>query len=179
MTTAPTLLNSCAKAASAAEARYRMDRPNARARDSRIVALDSGAAELMRRVAGPQGSDPRWRGARFLTFVSEIPLPGFPALPMDAMLRGTDGALTTLGEELVGADQLVMIATGKGNAKAATVIGNACRVRGIMTAGLVVKLPDQQGDGQQAVTAMRPFAAVLVVAGGEEYVPEMLSALRA
>ena len=51
----PTLLNSCASAATAAEARFRIDaKPGLRVeRATRVVALDAGAAEIVRPLARP------------------------------------------------------------------------------------------------------------------------------
>lgn len=56
----PILLNSCAKAATAAEARFRIDRPIG-SRQALVVALDDAASEVVDRVA-----ERPWRGARFL-----------------------------------------------------------------------------------------------------------------
>jgi hypothetical protein len=58
--TRPILLNSCAKAATAEEARFRIDRPIG-GRSALVVALDDQAAEVVDRVA-----DRPWQGARFL-----------------------------------------------------------------------------------------------------------------
>ena len=46
MSDSPTLLGSCAKAASAAEVRFRVDYPNSKARVSRIIALDEASAAI-------------------------------------------------------------------------------------------------------------------------------------
>jgi hypothetical protein len=164
----PTLLHSCARAATAAEAGFRVDYPNSKTRSSRIVALDDEAASVVARI-----SDQRWRGAHFLTYKEAAP-DAHPLQP-DAILRSSDGAETRLSDELEGADVAVMIATGDRHAEAASIVGRACALRGIMTAGLVVG-----GNGRgDAVMALRPYAAVLVVAADEDYVPEMLNALRA
>ena len=56
----PILANSCARAATAEEARFRIDRPIG-ARSALVVALDDEAAEVVDRVA-----EKPWRGARFL-----------------------------------------------------------------------------------------------------------------
>ena len=56
----PILASSCAKAATAEEARFRIDRPIG-ARSAIVVALDDEAAEVVDRVA-----ERPWRGARFL-----------------------------------------------------------------------------------------------------------------
>jgi hypothetical protein len=56
----PILLNSCGKAATAAEARFRIDRPIG-GRQALVVALDDEAAEVVDRLA-----ERPWHGARFL-----------------------------------------------------------------------------------------------------------------
>ena len=165
----PTLLHSCARAATAAEARFRVNYPNSTIRASRIIALDSEAASVVGRISGQ-----RWKGAHFLTY--KEPASGADAPRSDAILRSSDGAETRLSDELDGADVAVMVATADRGAEAASIIGKACALRGIMTAGLVVG----DGDGlDDAVNALRPYASVLVVSADEDYVPEMLGALRA
>lgn len=171
---APTLLSSCAKAATAAEARYRIDYPNSRARSSRIVALDDSAAAIMRRVEGDV-----WGDARFLTFRNRHPAPGIESLSIDATLGTPDGVETRLSAELAGADVVVMIAATGEAIDAAAAVGNACFVRNIMTAGLIVSKDRSDPDVDRAVTTLRPYAKVLVIASDEEYVPAMLHALRA
>lgn len=171
---APTLLSSCARAATAEEARYRIDYPNSRARASRIVALDDQAAAIMSRI-----EDDVWGDTHFLTFRARHPAPGIEALSIDATLGTPDGTETKLSAELAGADVVVMIAsTGKG-IEAAAAVGNACFVRNIMTAGLIVSADRNDPDVERAVKVLRPYAAVLVIASDEEYVPAMLHALRA
>jgi hypothetical protein len=164
----PTLLNSCARAATAAEARFRVDYPNSKTRASRIVALDKEATALVGRIA----AEP-WNGAHFLSYQETSS--GDPLQP-DAILRSVDGAESRLSDELDGADVAVMIATAGRVSEGAAIIGKACAIRGIMTAGLVM------GDGKgldDAVLALRPYASVLVVSPDEDYVPQMLVALRA
>jgi len=68
MSTRPTLLNGCGMAATAAEARFRINGPNPPARAARIVALDRGAAAVISRAA-----QQRWQGAHFLHLRAGIP----------------------------------------------------------------------------------------------------------
>lgn len=163
----PILLNSCARAATAAEARFRIDAPIAPNRGTRVVALDDGAAAVIRRVAGQH-----WARARFFTFSGAAPSGAAPEL----LLRGVDGALSRLSVELRGADVAVMVATAGDGAEAAHAIGDACASRGIMTAGLVLGFPN---DVRATVSALRPYARVLMVTQDEHDVSEVLSALRA
>jgi hypothetical protein len=62
----PTLLNRCASAATAAEARYRIDRPIP-GRSARVIALDAGADEVVGRVA-----EQPWSGATFFSTGDEV-----------------------------------------------------------------------------------------------------------
>lgn len=168
---APTLLSSCASAATAAEARFRIDRPITVTQASRIIGLDDGAAGIVGRVA-----ELPWRGAHFLTY--EVPRPDAgDGQTSDAGLRTVEGTDALLSDELDDADVAVMVATGDRGAQAASVIGLACALRGIMTAGLVVA--GREDVANAAVSALRPHATVLVVTTDENDVPEMLTALRA
>ncbi len=176
----PILASSCRLATTAAEARYRIDVPIAPRRGARVIALDDGAATVVRRVAQLE-----WNAARFFTLVVDVPSAagaGTGSVPVavdgvpDIALRRTDGSNSLLSDELVGADVAVMVATTDGSPVAADAIGRACARRGIMTAGLVL-------GGQEAVAhtlvALRPHAQVLLVTSDEQDVAEVLTALRA
>jgi hypothetical protein len=63
----PILANSCARAATAAEARFRIDRP-IDGRSAIVIALDDDAANVVDRVAQKP-----WRGARFRTADDGLP----------------------------------------------------------------------------------------------------------
>jgi hypothetical protein len=171
MVTRPTLLNSCAMAATAAEARFRVDAPIVDNRVTRVVALDEGASAVVVRVA-----QQRWSGARFYTYEAPVSHVDDDAELADIVLRTSDGSEARLSEELVGADVMVMIATADDGADAATAIGNACTLRGIMTAGLIIG----EGSGAgAAVSALRPNARVLLRSRDEHDVADVLTALRA
>lgn len=163
----PTLLHSCASAATAAEARFRVDYPNSKTRDTRIIGLDPEAVSLLESISGR-----RWQGAHFLIYQGPADSGDEP----NAFLEFLDGGSTKLSEELDGADVAIMVATSDQGAEGASIIGDACFLRRIMTAGLVV------GDGGLvggAVTSLRPYASVLVVSADEGYVVDVLGALRA
>ena len=165
----PTLLNSSARAATAAEARYRISYPFAR-RNSRVVALDEQAAAIVRRMAGQQ-----WSGGHFLAFEAAVPANGSGLEVTDARLRRADGTEVLLSEELSGADLVVMVGGVHASAEAASVIGDACAARSIMSAGLVVP---GTGSADAVVSALRPNAMVLVILRDAGDIPEILSALR-
>lgn len=166
----PILLNSCARAATAPEARYRIDAPIAGRQGARVVALDDAAATVLRRVARQE-----WNGARFFTLRSEVASEACDG-NSDIALRRTDGSDTRLQAELADADVAVMVTGRAGRAPAAFAIGHACARRGIMTAGMVLGRQDEVHD---AVAALRPHARVLLVTTDDEDVTELLTALRA
>jgi hypothetical protein len=157
--------SSCARAATAAEARYRIDRPIAPARAPRIIALDAGAMEVVRRTAALP-----WANARFSVCEPDHGGAG------SVLLRGVDGSTGTLSDELARADVVVMIATSDAGAEWAYTIGKACWQRAVQTAGLVVS----DGPGaDRAVAALRPHARVLLPGADESDVVDLLTALRA
>jgi hypothetical protein len=164
----PTLASSCARAATAAEARFRIGYPDLSRRDSRVIALDEQTASLIQNLAAARE---RWRGGHFLVFGSVV------AAGDDARLRTPDGAEVLLSQELENADVVVMLAGADASAEGAAVIGDACAARFIMPAGLV--LPGDGGTPIDAVvSALRPNAMVLVILQESDDVAEVLSALR-
>lgn len=146
----PVLLNSCALAATAKEARFRIDRPIG-PRRALILALDPEAGDVVDRVA-----ERPWGAARF---------------------RHADGEdVSWLAAELEDADVAIMVATADANGEAAAAIARECASRGIMTAGLVL---GDRLDVAGAVSALRPYARNLMVTEDEEDVAAVLAALRA
>ncbi len=159
-------LSSCARAASAEESRFRIDRPIAPSRAGRVIALDEQAAEVLARTA-----ELEWANARFYVCGS--------ASGDDVELRGIDGGAATLADELASASVVVMVATSDAGADCAYALGKACWERGVQTAGLVL------GDGAhggtvaaRAVAALRPHARVLLPSADEDDVVDLLTALR-
>jgi hypothetical protein len=169
----PTLLNSCARAATAAEARFRIDYPAGAARSSRVIALNEGAAAFVCGLAGQ-----RWSGGHFLVFDHLLTANGSAGEPADAVLRDAGGTGQLLSAELDGADVVVMIATSAVPAAAASVIGDACALRGIMSVGLVLDEAAEPGTAREVVAVLRPNAMVLVILKNGDDIPEFLTALR-
>lgn len=168
MAARPILLNSCARASTAAEARYRLDYPITPSPATRVIALDAGAEPTLRDVAAQS-----WARARF--FVACPPSASGKWPPADG-LRTLDGRPVALAEQIDGASGVVLLATADAAAAAAAAIGAACTVRGIMTAGLIL---GERREVQGAVSAMRPYARVLMVTEDQRDVAEVLTALRA
>ena len=163
----PVLLNSCARATTAAEARFRIDYPLAASRDTRVIAFDVGSDEVVRAASTEQ-----WSHARFYTLTSvpeEDPVGGLH-------LTTVDGRIVPLVAELEGVDALLMVASSAVGAEAVATIGAACAARGIMTAGLVLTEGLVSGD---TLAALRPYARMLLAPADEEDLVELLRAIRA
>jgi hypothetical protein len=132
---------------------------------SSVIALDAVAAAMLAAIS----EDP-WKGARFLTLGQQPDIS-----PNEVLLTGPDGAGLRLTDELGTTDLVVMIATESRAEKQAETIGRLARGAGVMTAGIVVAGVDVDA----VVQALRPNAAVLVIASDADYLPAMLTAMRA
>ncbi len=163
VTATPILANSCARAATATEARYRINVPIAPSRGACVIALDASAAAISERVAVGD-----WVTARFFVCI------GGDA--GSATLTGLTGEAADLVSQLADSDVVVLIATDDTGSECAYSIGRACWERSIMTAGVVVADRD---DAEKAIAALRPHARVLLPTADESDVTELLAALRA
>ncbi|MCW8379710.1 3-methyl-2-oxobutanoate hydroxymethyltransferase [Streptomyces justiciae] len=166
----PILASSCARATSWAESRHRIDAPVAGRHGARVIALDDGAATLVRRLA-----EEKWNAARFCT-IAASPSPSRQDGEAVLRLHRAAGGPTVLLDELAEADVAVLIATHDCEAVAAALIGRACAERGIMTAGIVLGDPSETRD---TVRALRPHTRVLLVSNDPQDVAETLISIRA
>ncbi|MGR3495955.1 hypothetical protein [Citreimonas sp.] len=170
----PTGPHACARAATASELRFRIQRPNSRSRASRIFALDAGAAEAMFAIT----EDP-WNGAHFLTLANTDAVDPAVTAAADLPLAHPDGSPANLADEMEGADVVVLLATRGDNEGAAEVVAREAFNRKIMCAGLALGAGRADATVDRVVNSMRRFATVLVVANDDDYIPAMLTALRA
>ena len=152
--------SACVNAATAKEAAFRIDYPLAVARNTRVIALDAEAERSVRRA-----SEMEWSQAKFYTVAD----PGHT-------LVGMTGESVPLAEALEGSNTVVMVSVDGENAEAAVTIGAACKVRGIMTAGLVVT---PGALTSEALFHLRPHARILLVPAEEDDLFELLRATRA
>lgn len=163
-----------ARAASAAEARYRIAEPNSRLRAIKVVALDAESEAMIKRLAAAS-----WRGATFLTALHDVPEPDV-TFSMTGWFRDLAGHTKSLLDEIASADHVVMVACAGSSAESASIIGEACSLKRIMTTGLIVSAPATPDEVLSRTLAhLRPWALMLVIATGEEYVADMLTALQA
>lgn len=165
----PILLASCARAATAAEARYRIDAEITPGRGACVIALDSAALEAVRRVAAAK----LWANARFCS-ASPGQTGGDGRIP-DLLLLPLAGGEVRLSEVLPNVDAVVMVATTDAGAALAAAAGQACTLSGVMTAGLVLS---RGGEAGATVSALRPHARVLLVPADEDDIAGVMTALR-
>jgi len=169
------MLSESARMSSAAEARYRIDAPNAKPRHVKVIALDAASEAVIKHLA-----ERRWNRASFFTasaFASAPPGRGFS---MQGWLSDLAGRTKDLIDEVNGADLVVMVATAGENAQAATLIGEACSVKRVNTTGLILggaHATDQMLS--KTLSYLRPWSLMLVIATREDYIEDMLTALRA
>ena len=163
-----------ARAATAAEARFRINHPNSRPRAIKVIALDRESEAVIKRL-----SRSGWTNASFLIALPSDP-PRHEPFSMRGWLSDLAGEALNLAEEIDGADLVVMIATAGSNTEAASIIGEACSLKRVMTTGLILAEPSVSDAAlSRSLSQLRPWALMLVVASGEEYIADMLTALRA
>jgi hypothetical protein len=165
-----------ARVTSAAEARFRIAAPNSQPRVVKVVALDRPSEALVQRL-----SQRTWSRALFFTAASfgAVPAAGAP-FSMQTWLKDIAGRTHDLMQEVKSADLVVMIATAGEKAEAASLIGDACRLSGVMTTALILGSASQPDAVlSRSLALLRPHAVMLVIASAEEYIDDMLTALRA
>ena len=167
-----------ARMASAEEAKFRIDRPNSKARAVKVIALDRPSEKVVKELALAQ-----WQGATFLTATA---FAGAPApkkgerFSVNGWLNDLAGRTKDLIDEVNSADLVVMVATAGENAAAAAIISEACSHNHVMTTALILGSASSSDDTlSKMLGQLRPYAMMLVIAGADEYIKDMLTALRA
>ena len=165
-----------ARANAAAEARFRIDDANSRQRAVKVMALDARSEAVVRHLA--RG---RWGGASFFTASAFAPAPSTDArFSMASWLSDLTGRTKDLVDELDTADLVAMVATVGENSQAASVIGEACSMKRVTTIAFVLSSPSTPQEAlSRTLAQLRPWTLMLVVAGDEDYIAEVLTALRA
>jgi hypothetical protein len=173
------MLSESARMSSAAEARFRVQAPNSRPRAVKVIALDPPSEGVVKRLAQES-----WNGAAFFTASA------FAAAPQEAgrgdrfsvggWLSDLAGRAKSLVDEVASADLVVMVATAGENAQAASLIGEACSLRRVMTTALVLGGAATSDEVlAQSLAQLRPWSLMVVIASAEDYIADMLTALRA
>ena len=149
-----------ARMASAAEARFRINVPNSKPRAIKIIALDRQSDRVVKRLA-----EGKWNQASFFTAsaFAGAPKKG-ESFSMTGWLSDVAGRTTDLINEVDTADLVVMVATAGENASAAAIIGGA-------------NASDEELS--KTLAQLRPWSLMLVIASADDYIEDMLAALRA
>ena len=168
------MLSESARASSAAEARFRIEEPNSRPRAVKVIALDPASQAVAKRLSGGH-----WPNATFLTAFKPAPAQR-PSFSIKGWLGDLAGQTKDLVAEINSADLVVMLATAGQDAQAASIIGEACSVKRVMTTALVLGTKSVSDAAlSQTLAQLRPWSLMLVIASAEEYIADMLTALRA
>jgi len=165
-----------ARMASAAEARFRIDAPNSKPRAIKVIALDRPSDRVVKRLA-----QATWNQASFFTASAFAGAPqGTGSFSMTGWLSDVAGRTTDLVNEVDGADLVVMVATAGENASAAAIIGEACSVKRVNTTSLIVAGAGASDEAlAKTLAQLRPWSLMLVIASADDYIEDMLRALRA
>jgi len=158
-----------ARVNTAAEYRFRVAAPNSQPRTASLVALDAASLPVVARAVAEA---PTRRRQVALTASGDVTLP--------AWLQTLPGKTRALIDDAERSDMVVMVAHAGYAGHGATLLGEACRLRGVTVTALVLTEPETEDAALSAtLQRLRPFATMIVVANGEDYVADMLQALRA
>jgi hypothetical protein len=171
-----TMQSESARMASAAEARFRIDAPNSKPRAIKIIALDQPSERVVKRLA-----QATWNRATFFTASAFSGTPqAAGSFSMTGWLSDVAGRTKDLMDEVGSADLVVMVATAGENAQAAAIIGEACSAKRINTTGLIIGVPGTSDEAlSKTLAQLRPWSLMLVIASADDYIDDMLVALRA
>jgi hypothetical protein len=169
------MLSESARMASAAEARFRIDAPNSKPRHVKVIALDAASEAAVKHLA-----ERRWNNASFFTASAFASAPAGRGFSVQGWLSDLAGRTKDLIDEVNSADLVVMVATAGENAQAATLIGEACSVKRVNTTGLILGGAHASDHMlSKTLSHLRPWSLMLVIATREDYIEDMLTALRA
>jgi hypothetical protein len=167
------MLSESARMSSAAEARFRVQAPNSKPRAIKVIALDWAGEAVIRRLA--EGG---WANTTFLTTASRADLDG-PLRDSAEPLSDLGGGNTRISDQVATADLVVFVAGPGGHAQAASVIGQACSLRRVMTTGFVVGVGSASEHALSMTLAqLRPWSLMVVIANSDDYIDDMMTALR-
>jgi hypothetical protein len=163
------MLSESARMSSAAEARFRIQAPNSLPRAIKVIAMDSQSDDVVKELAGQP-----WRHAMFLTASSSTDS------ARSTWLTDLEGRSADLFDEVDRADLVVMVASPGGHAERAAAIGKACSHGRVMTTALVVSAASaSEEDLAKTLAQLRPWSLMVVIANANDYIEDMLTALRA
>ncbi len=155
-----------ARMTTAAEARFRINAPNSQPRSVKVIALDTPSQRVIAQLA--KG---KWNRTSFFSTATS---------GNSIQLKDLSGRAFDLEAEVANANLVVMIASSGENSQAAGIIGEACKDKRVMTTALVLGSEAKTDEAlSKTLAQLRPHALMVVIASAEEYIEDMLTALRA
>jgi len=170
------MLSESARVTTAAEARFRIAAPSSQPRNIKIIALDASSERVVKHLASRE-----WNRATFLTASAfdAAPHDGKP-FSMQGWLKDLAGRAKDLVDEIDTADLVVMIAASGQNAHAASIVAEAASAKHVMTTALVLGSEATSDEAlSKSLAQLRPHVMMLVISNADEYIEDMLTALRA
>ena len=169
------MLTESARMTSASEGRFRIQKPNSKPREIKVIALDAPSLGIVSRLA-----ERSWDHATFLNASAFDAKPGDKQhVSMDGWLTDLCGHPRILIDEVDAADLVVMVAMPGGNARAAAVIGDACSHMRVDTAAFVSGATSNSDEAMsKTLRQLRPWSRMVVIAEEEYCIEAMLIALR-
>ena len=174
-----------ARMRSAADARFRVQTPNSTPRAIKVIALDGVSEVVVRRLAGAG-----WKHATFFTAADagrDLSDPASsestrqdPHGSSPSTLCDLTGEARSVADEVDTADLVILVAGPGGRARAAPLIGQACSLRSVMTTGFVVGVRSASEHAlSKTLAQLRPWSLMVVIARSDDYIDDMMTALRA
>ena len=156
------MLSESARSTSSAESRFRVQAPNAMARDILVIALDEESAKLGTLLAGQP-----WRRTQFVNFRRDGDAP--------AVLQTWLGAMEQRDFDLI-----VMVGSIGSKLDLAADIGSRCIDGGVKISSVLLAPAAASSRSISAgLLALRPWSVTLAVIAEAEYLPGVLHALGA
>ena len=169
------MLSESARVTSKAESRYRLPYPNSLQRAVKVIALDAPSAELLNEL-----SRLTWNGAQFFTAAPLSEAKTSDDHSLKAWLNDLAGHTLDLVDEVGNSDFVVVVTAAGQDAQSVSVIAEICEMHHKTLIALVVPTEGDSDDKvAQSLKHLRPYARMLVVTHGRDYVETMLTALRA
>ncbi len=166
-----------ARATTAREAAFRISYPNSRPRAAKLIALDERSGPAVERLAAAN--------PRRAVLIGATPAPGPQADTaatvgsLKSWLADFSERVSKLVDQIDPTDLVVLVATAGEDIPLASVIGDACRARGVPVTALILAAETASDAAlSSSLGKLRPYASMLVVAQGDDYVEDMLAALR-
>ena len=112
-------------------------------------------------------------------FRIQTPNPTSRVVKVIALDTASEREIAKLVEEVPTADLVVMVASAGADAKAATIIGEACSLERVMTTALIVRAESATDEAlSKTLAQVRPWSLMVVIASDEDYVEDILRSFR-